>query len=203
MVNASETAIFKGRIAKRLILALVLISSRFTAITTATQLYLDYQRGLDDIERGFSLVRSSYLDGVTNSMWSFDDDTAVPGVMYYYWVEAVNICSTGTPVLQADAADGMSGNMVGPSGMNATGGTNCGYVEVSWDNMPLANNYVVWRSETNDFATATAFDGTSSNVYQDETVEDKTLYFYWVTSDSQFCVGEDERPHGGCHRRKG
>ena len=74
MVNASETAIFKGRIAKRLILALVLISSRFTAITTATQLYLDYQRGLDDIERGFSLVRSSYLDGVTNSMWSFDEE---------------------------------------------------------------------------------------------------------------------------------
>jgi fibronectin type 3 domain-containing protein len=144
-------------------------------------------RDIDDNPSGASL-----LDDIQSSMWSFDDDTAVPGVMYYYWVEAVNICSTGTPVLQAVAADGMSGNMVGPSGMNATGGTNCGYVEVSWDNMPLANNYVVWRSETNDFATATAFDGTSSNVYQDETVEDKTLYFYWVTSDSQFCVGEDE-----------
>ncbi len=71
-VTAGDT-ISKGRIARRLILALVLFSSLITAMTTAIQLFVEYRRGVSSIERGFSLVETGYLDGLTNSMWSFDD----------------------------------------------------------------------------------------------------------------------------------
>ena len=73
MSNAAEKNVTKGRIAKRLILAMVLFSSLITAVTTAFQLFYDYRRGVSNIERSFFLVESSYLDGLTNSMWSFDD----------------------------------------------------------------------------------------------------------------------------------
>ncbi len=63
----------RGRIARRLILALVLFSSLITAITTAVQLFVDYSRGVSEIEKSFRLIESSYLEGLTNSMWSFDD----------------------------------------------------------------------------------------------------------------------------------
>ncbi|MBT4489835.1 MAG: response regulator [Rhodospirillaceae bacterium] len=73
MSNIAGETVSKGRIARRLILALVLFSSLITAVTTTIQLFVDYRRGVSNIERGFALVESSYLDGLTNSMWSFDD----------------------------------------------------------------------------------------------------------------------------------
>ncbi|MFP6705930.1 MAG: hypothetical protein VCE75_07845 [Alphaproteobacteria bacterium] len=73
MSDAASKNVAKGRIAKRLILAMVLSSSLITAATTVFQLFFDYRRGVSNIEQSFSLVESSYLDGPTNSMWSFDD----------------------------------------------------------------------------------------------------------------------------------
>lgn len=73
MPNTSGKILTSSRIAKHLILALVLFSTLITAITTAVQLFVDYRRGVSNIESGFSLVESGYLDSLTNSMWSFDD----------------------------------------------------------------------------------------------------------------------------------
>ena len=73
MSDAASKNVAEGGIAKRLILAMVLSSSLITAVTTAFQLFFDYRRGVSNIEQSFSLVESSYLDGLTNSMWSFDD----------------------------------------------------------------------------------------------------------------------------------
>jgi hypothetical protein len=53
MSNAAEKNVTKGRIAKRLILAMVLSSSLITAVTTAFQLFYDYRRGVSNIERSF------------------------------------------------------------------------------------------------------------------------------------------------------
>ena len=46
MPNTSGEFLTSGRIAKRLILALVLFSTLITAITTAVQLFVDYRRGV-------------------------------------------------------------------------------------------------------------------------------------------------------------
>ncbi|MDP6541221.1 MAG: hypothetical protein QGF07_00415, partial [Phycisphaerales bacterium] len=124
---------------------------------------------------------------------TYNDTTVTVGIPYYYWVEAVNICSVGEPpVLQATAAEGLNGSLLGPSGLIATEGTNCGFVEVSWTDMPIANNYVVWRNTVDDFATATTVGNTTSNSFTDNSVIEDTLYYYWVTADSLYCTGANE-----------
>jgi hypothetical protein len=53
MPKTAKKTVPKGQIARRLILALVLFSSLITAITTAEQLFVDYRRGVTNIERSF------------------------------------------------------------------------------------------------------------------------------------------------------
>jgi PAS domain S-box-containing protein len=86
--------ILKSVLARRLILALVLVSSLFTAILTAFQLFVDYRRGVSDIESSFSLVETSYLSGLTSSFWTFDEGqvhTLLDGMVKLPDVEVVSI----------------------------------------------------------------------------------------------------------------
>ncbi len=65
---------FKSRIAKRLILVVVLVSSLITLITTATQLAIDYFHDMDNIERNFGIIEATYLGAISQSLWTFDDE---------------------------------------------------------------------------------------------------------------------------------
>ncbi|MDP7009275.1 MAG: hypothetical protein QGI78_06875, partial [Phycisphaerales bacterium] len=124
---------------------------------------------------------------------TYNDTTATVGVPYYYWVEAVNICSAGEPpVLQAVAAEGLNGSLLGPGGMLASDGEDCGFVEISWTEIDLANNYVVWRNTGDDFTTAVPIGNTNSGSFTDNGVVEDTPYYYWVTADSDWCVGANE-----------
>ena len=128
-----------------------------------------------------------------SSNFMYADNAAVPGVSYFYWVEAVNICSNGDAPVFGDSVTGLNGSLVGPSGMSATDGENCGFVEINWDEVPLANEYVVHRGEVDDFNDPSTFQfpAITSTTFQDGTVVDKTLYYYWVTTNTSFCDGDD------------
>ncbi len=126
---------------------------------------------------------------LVGSSSTYNDGTAIPGYSYYYWVEAVSNCSIGAPILQDEPAEGMNGSMAGPTGMSATNGTTCGFVELNWDDVPLASNYVVWSSLTDDYPTAVFVGNTAVPLFQDDLITDKTLTYYWVTTDTQFCTG--------------
>jgi len=65
---------FQSKIAKRLILALVLFSSLITIGTTAVQLYFDYRTDLEKIDAANQQIQSSYLKTLTNSIWAFDNE---------------------------------------------------------------------------------------------------------------------------------
>jgi len=65
---------FRGVIAKRLIVAFVLFSSMITLVTTGIQLFADYRRDVAGIENDFTLIKTSYLDGLTNSLWTVDSE---------------------------------------------------------------------------------------------------------------------------------
>lgn len=62
-----------SRIAKRLVLLLVLFSSVITVATTLLQLVTDYRRDLSNIKGSIRLIDTSYLETITNSLWTFDD----------------------------------------------------------------------------------------------------------------------------------
>lgn len=67
-----------------------------------------------------------------------------------------------------------------PTGVAATDGTLCDRVSVSWNPVSGATSYQVWRSTTNNSATASMEGLTGSSPYADFTATPATPYYYWV-----------------------
>lgn len=59
-------------IAHRLILVTVLFSIMITVLTTGGLLFKDYQNDVDDIHTRIDQIRSSHLESLVSSIWSFD-----------------------------------------------------------------------------------------------------------------------------------
>lgn len=94
-------------IARRLIVAVVLFSSFITLITTAIQLYFDYEHDIDQIESEFEQVETSYLESLINNVWVSDGEqiqTQLDGLLRLPDLEYLGITvdgavewSAGTP----------------------------------------------------------------------------------------------------------
>jgi len=122
------------------------------------------------------------------------DDTAEPGVTYYYWVTAAATVSGTRESEFSDHAVG-SRTLSAPTGVAASDGLP-GFVLVCWDIAPLASYYHVYRSDS------AAGPKTPLGTWQsDQSVVDApptpdTFYYYWVTAatDDQ---GDQESDFGG------
>ncbi|VAX15366.1 hypothetical protein MNBD_NITROSPINAE03-1288, partial [hydrothermal vent metagenome] len=62
----------KRRVARRLILYILLFSSIITFLGTSLQLYLDYSKDVTLIEQSMEQIESSYLPSIINSLWVSD-----------------------------------------------------------------------------------------------------------------------------------
>ena len=65
-----RSVIGSGRIARRLVLYLVLFSSAITLIITTFQLYRDYRRDLDLISTQLAMIEQVHLDSLANALWA-------------------------------------------------------------------------------------------------------------------------------------
>lgn len=63
---------FKGRIARNLIVSIILLSSLITLGSTATQLYLDSKNDIKKQEALLGQIKTSYLPILINGLWNFD-----------------------------------------------------------------------------------------------------------------------------------
>lgn len=91
-------SVFKSRVAYRFIRALVVFSTCITLVTTGIQLATDYQRDVTGIETSIDLVRTSYLETITQSLWVFDDEqlgTQLSGLLAIPDIEFVKIKREG------------------------------------------------------------------------------------------------------------
>ena len=131
----------------------------------------------------------SLVVGADLDLPQFSDANIVPGIDYFYWVEAINLCSTGVVVV-GDSAQGMAGGLAAPIGMGASD-DNCAYVEVTWELVQNADSYSIHRNTTEDPGGAAEIGTVPSPPYQDETVDQKTQYYFWVTSNTDSCTGTD------------
>ena len=61
---------FRSPLARRLIVAIVLFSTCITLLTTALQLFQDYQRGRDGINAQFKQIGEVHLRAFTQSVWA-------------------------------------------------------------------------------------------------------------------------------------
>jgi hypothetical protein len=73
---------------------------------------------------------------------------------------------------------------VAPSAVQATDGTTCNSVQVSWLNSTGATSFDVYRSTSNIFSSASFVGNVVSSPLVDNTPVAGTTYYYWVVSKS-------------------
>ncbi len=69
----TRSGLRKGRLARRLIVAIVLFSTAITFITTAGQLYLDYDQDVEAVHSRISQIKESQLSSIVASVWFLDN----------------------------------------------------------------------------------------------------------------------------------
>ena len=65
---------FQRKISIRLLILTLVFSAMITFVITVIQLYMDYRNGLSSIDEQLSLVESSYLASVSQSVWVYDKE---------------------------------------------------------------------------------------------------------------------------------
>jgi fibronectin type 3 domain-containing protein/V8-like Glu-specific endopeptidase len=71
-------------------------------------------------------------------------------------------------------------NPAAPTGFSSINFQHCDHNELNWTDIANATTYQVWRSTTNDSATATLRTTVATNTYNDFSVVDGTRYYYWL-----------------------
>lgn len=105
----------------------------------------------------------------------FDDTTADPGVLYYYFVRAYNGSAYGA----YSTSDSGYRKLAAPTGVAATDGTLATGVTVTWNAVTGADSYTVYRNTTDSTTGGTDL-GTQSSGFNDTTAVPGTLYYYFV-----------------------
>ncbi|MGA2583606.1 MAG: VCBS repeat-containing protein [Tepidisphaeraceae bacterium] len=120
--------------------------------------------------------------GITTT--TFDDNTAIPGMEYYYWVRARNSSGIG---LSGGSVTGFT-EMAAPTDVATSGLTH--HVAIAWAAVTGAATYQVFRSTTDNFSTATRIaNGITTLYYNDTTAASSVLYYYFVRAKSPLGVG--------------
>ncbi|NLX24222.1 MAG: S8 family serine peptidase [Phycisphaerae bacterium] len=151
-----------------------LVRITWTATPGASH-YLVYRNSTDNPASAVAI--SSWFTGT-----SFDDIMAEPCEDAYYWVRAaVNIGGSRPSDVSASASGYRP--MPAPTNVSASDGTFLGYCRVTWDAVPGATHYRVWRSTTNDPQTAdTLGSWRTETSYDDTSAISGAVYYYWVTA---------------------
>jgi autotransporter-associated beta strand protein len=105
----------------------------------------------------------------------FDDTTATPGQIYYYWVSASNAIGSSAK----STVDTGYRRLAAPTDVAATDGTSLDNVGVTWTASSGATSYKIFRDTDSDPAGAADL-GTQNSGYLDTTAVPGQLYHYWV-----------------------
>ncbi len=118
----------------------------------------------------------------TDTASPFVDATGVAGTVYYYWVKAENSCGT-SGFSSANTGYGESFPSV-PANVQATDGTLCTGVAVTWNAVSNADTYNVYRNTVNNSGTATLLASPAVTNYTDNTAAVGPTYYYWVRANN-------------------
>ncbi|HMO51511.1 MAG TPA: choice-of-anchor D domain-containing protein, partial [Kiritimatiellia bacterium] len=147
-------------------------------------------------ETGFSIWRhtsdssgsATYVGAVGADVLTFNDTSADPGILYYYWVRATNSTSTS----QSDFSGSNSGfrNLAAPASVAASDGTSADHVTITWGNVAGETGFSIWRHTSDSSGSATYVGAVGADVltYNDTTAVAGTLYYYWVRATNSSLV---------------
>ena len=109
---------------------------------------------------------------------SFDDTSAVPGTLYYYWVTATNAVSESAK----SAYETGFRSLGAPTGVSATTTSGTAAVTVTWTPVDGAVFYRVYRGTKTGSDYAVEIDTTTETSYADESGAAGKTYYYSVTA---------------------
>lgn len=131
------------------------------------------------VSRGGVMTRLATL-----SRTSYDDTPPQCGIIYYYWVRAVN--SDGASKFShakghcgTAGTEPMTGTLQAPENVFATDGDFTDKIRITWDRSAGAASYEIYRAE--DFSAAKEKVGTTTGITFDDITADCCIdYYYWV-----------------------
>lgn len=119
-------------------------------------------------------------DNLTTNI--YDDTSAFPSQLYYYWVKPKN-----GPIMRFSHSDSGIRSLASPSGVQASNGSNTETVLVTWNSVGAATSYEVWRNTLNDTNSA---ERVATNLtitsFSDNPPIPAFVYYYWVKAVSVF-----------------
>jgi fibronectin type 3 domain-containing protein len=126
---------------------------------------------------------TSTLLGTTASTLFDDFGASATGTQYYYWVEGINGCGSGsyTAAGQGSRASAMS---VGPTNVQASDATSCSEVTVTWTAAAGATSYQIWRNTSNTTLGSTQIASLATSPYSDTTALNGVVYYYFVRGNN-------------------
>ncbi|MBP5510039.1 MAG: InlB B-repeat-containing protein [Kiritimatiellae bacterium] len=107
---------------------------------------------------------------------SFDDTTAAPGTLYFYWVTTTNAVSESAK----SAVETGFRSIPAPTGVTATTTSGAAAVTVSWQPVAGAVYYRVYRGTRTGSDYAVEIDTTTETTYADESGAANRTYYYSV-----------------------
>ena len=108
---------------------------------------------------------------------NYEDSSALPGVLYYYWVRAVNAFGVQGQMSEYDPGYRA---LSAPQGVQATDGAYTNQIVVNWSGADGASSYEVYRSVSATPATGSIVYNTDGHMYADVQVADGAKYWYQV-----------------------
>ncbi len=124
----------------------------------------------------------------------FNDVSASPGVLYYYWVRGRESNVWGA------FSDSDSGylKLPPPQSVSASDGIYASKITVSWSAAPGADRYRILRGKTPVIHKAVHIaDGIDSSEYDDINIESGRPYYYWVQAGCAFTWSDFSNPDSG------
>ncbi|MGE5356170.1 MAG: T9SS type A sorting domain-containing protein, partial [Deltaproteobacteria bacterium] len=115
---------------------------------------------------------------------TYNDVSANPLVIYYYWIKAAENASGANSSAFSSSNTGWRNGVTVPINVQASNGTYNNRVYVAWSGT-TGNYFRVYRNTTNNSSTATALGSwQTATSYNDYNVVLNQLYYYWVKAAS-------------------
>jgi fibronectin type 3 domain-containing protein len=152
-----------------------------TVSTTANTEFIRVSWSAISGTSSYNVYRSTSASGTYSVIMStsatfFNDSGGSAGVMYYYKVSAVNAADK-----EGEQSTAVSGTLLLLPPDNVAASSATGAINVSWDSVPGASSYKVYKS-TPPSDTYTSIATTTSQSYDDTNVTEGPTYYYKVSA---------------------
>ena len=141
-----------------------------------------------DEEHGYTIWRhtigtpgaATVIGSTASNVVQFDDTTAAPGMLYYYWVTASNNIGSSAK----GAYDTGYRRLSAPANVAASDGTSAAHVAITWSDVTGATSYRIFRHTSDTPAEGMANLGAQLSGYLDTSATPGQKYWYWVVAEA-------------------